>query len=50
MIKQANGFSYECLACHLADSQSYRAFYLIGVTEQPPSKSTLRNRCVDSTW
>ena len=30
VIKQANGFSYEQLAFHLADSQSYRAFCLIG--------------------
>jgi transposase, IS5 family len=42
VIKQANGFSYEALAFHLADSQSYRAFCLIGVADKPPSKSTLQ--------
>jgi IS5 family transposase len=42
VIKQANGFSYEGLAFHLADSQSYRAFCLIGVADKPPSKSTLQ--------
>ena len=42
VIKQANGFSYEQLAFHLADSQSYRAFCLIGFTETPPKKSTLQ--------
>lgn len=42
VIKQANGFSYEGLAFHLADSQSYRAFCLIGIVERPPSKSTLQ--------
>ncbi len=42
VIKQANGFSYEELAFHLADSQSYRAFCSIGFASQPPSKSTLQ--------
>lgn len=42
VIKQANGFSYDELAFHLADSQSYRAFCLIGFADQPPSKSTLQ--------
>ena len=42
VIKQANGFSYEGLAFHLADSQSYRAFCLIGFADKPPSKSTLQ--------
>lgn len=42
VIKQANGFSYEGLAFHLADSQAYRAFCLIGFAEKPPSKSTLQ--------
>jgi IS5 family transposase len=42
VIKQANGFSYEELAFHLADSQSYRAFCLLGFADQPPSKSTLQ--------
>jgi IS5 family transposase len=42
IVKQANGFSYEQLAFHLADSQSYRAFCLIGFAEKPPKKSTLQ--------
>ena len=43
VIKQANGFSYEGLAFHLGDSQSYRAFCLIGFADQrTPSKSTLQ--------
>jgi|SRR5215208_4260521 len=42
VIKQANGFSYEGLAFHLVDSQSYRAFCLIGFGDKPPSKSTLQ--------
>jgi IS5 family transposase len=42
VVKQANGFSYEELAFHLADSQSYRAFCLIGFADNPPKKSTLQ--------
>jgi IS5 family transposase len=42
VIKQGNGFSYEGLAFHLADSHSYRAFCLIGFVDKPPSKSTLQ--------
>ena len=42
VIKQANGFSYEGLAFHLLDSQSYRAFCLIGFADKTPSKSTLQ--------
>lgn len=42
VIKQSNGFSYELLAFHLADSQSYRAFCRIGFAENPPKKSTLQ--------
>lgn len=43
VIKQANGFSYEQLAFHLVDSQSYRAFCLIGVADTPPKRSTLQS-------
>lgn len=48
VIKQSNGFSYEDLAFHLADSQSYRAFCLVGFADTPPSKSTLQRnlKCV----
>jgi IS5 family transposase len=42
VIKQANGFSYDGLAFHLVDSQSYRAFCLIGFADKTPSKSTLQ--------
>lgn len=42
VIKQSNGFSYELLAFHLADSQSYRAFCRIGFAEKPPKRSTLQ--------
>ena len=42
VIKQANGFSYEGLAFHLADSQCYRAFCLIGFIDKPPKRSTLQ--------
>lgn len=42
VIKQANGFSYDQLAFHLCDSQSYRAFCLIGFADKPPKKSTLQ--------
>jgi len=42
VIKQANGFSYDQLAFHLADSQSYRAFCLFGIADKPPKKSTLQ--------
>src|SRR5439155_3867812 len=42
VIKQMNGFSYEDLAFHLVDSQSYRAFCLIGFVDKPPKKSTLQ--------
>ena len=42
VIKQANGYSYEQLAFHLADSQSYRAFCLFGIVDDPPRRSTLQ--------
>ncbi|MGH8725837.1 MAG: transposase, partial [Burkholderiales bacterium] len=41
IIKQMNGFSYRELAFHLADSQSYRTFCRLGITDQAPSKSAL---------
>lgn len=43
VIKQANGFTYDQLAFHLADSQSYRAFCLIGIADTPPKRSTLQS-------
>jgi transposase, IS5 family len=42
VIKQSNGFSYEDLAFHLVDSQSYRTFCLIGIAEKSPKRSTLQ--------
>jgi IS5 family transposase len=42
IIKQMNGFSYEELAFHLADSRSYRAFCRLGIGDGSPSKSALQ--------
>ncbi|MFQ5993176.1 MAG: transposase, partial [Nitrospiraceae bacterium] len=42
VVKQLNGFSYEELSFHLADSTCYRRFCRIGGLEKPPSKSTLQ--------
>lgn len=42
VVKQLNGFSYEELAFHLADSTCYRAFCRLGALEEPPSRSTLQ--------
>lgn len=41
VIKQMNGFSYEELAFHLADSQTYRVFCKFGLTDRVPKRSTL---------
>jgi IS5 family transposase len=43
IVKQMNGFSYEQLAFHLADSSSYRAFCRLGIDQAPPKKSTLQS-------
>lgn len=42
VVKQVNGFSYERLAFHLADSQTYRAFCRLGAFDETPSASTLQ--------
>ena len=42
VIKQSNGFSYDALAFHLADSSTYRAFCRIGFVQPPPRRSTLQ--------
>ena len=42
IIKQGNGYSYEQLAFHLADSLSYQAFCRLGFSEAP-SSSTLQD-------
>ena len=41
IVKQMNGFSYEELAFHLADSQTYRVFCQFGLTDRIPRRSTL---------
>jgi IS5 family transposase len=41
-IKQMNGFSYEELAFHLADSKTYRAFLGIGFPDKVPKSSALQ--------
>jgi IS5 family transposase len=42
LIKQMNGFSYDELAFHLADSRTYRAFCGFGIGDEVPSDSTLQ--------
>jgi len=42
IIKQMNGFSYEELAFHLADSYSYRTFCRLGIAETTLPRSTLQ--------
>lgn len=53
VVKQMNGFSYEELAFHLADSSSYRAFCRLGIDQKPPTKSRLQKnikRIRAETW
>lgn len=42
IVKQMNGFSYEELAFHLADSRTYRAFCRYGIADKTPAKGTLQ--------
>lgn len=42
VLKQMNGFSYQEMAFHLADSRCYRAFCGLGIDEKSPGKSTLQ--------
>jgi IS5 family transposase len=42
VVKQMNGFSYDELAFHLADSATYRTFCRIGFGERSPSRSALQ--------
>ncbi len=42
VVKQMNGYSYEELSFHLADSVCYRAFCRFGLCEATPSRSTLQ--------
>ena len=48
-----NGFGYDELAFHLADSNSYRWFCRIGIGERGPKKSALQKaikRVQTATW
>jgi transposase, IS5 family len=42
VVKQMNGYSYDELAFHLADSNTYRSFCRLGIAQNPPTKSTLQ--------
>ena len=42
IVKQMNGFSYDELAFHLADSSTYRAFCRLGIATKPRKKSALQ--------
>ena len=42
ILKQMNGYSYEELAFHLADSRCFRAFCGFGIDEKSPRKSALQ--------
>lgn len=53
LVKQMNGFSYEELAFHLADSNTYRSFCRFGIDEKPPTKARLQKnikRVNAETW
>ena len=53
VVKQANGYSYDELAFHLADSSTYRSFCRFGIADKPPTKSRLQKnikRVRAETW
>ena len=53
VVKQMNGYSYEELAFHLADSSTYRSFCRLGIADKPPTKSRLQKnikRVRAETW
>jgi IS5 family transposase len=53
IIKQMNGFSYDELAFHLADSNTYRAFCRFGIHDRMPTRSTLQKNIKQvraATW
>jgi transposase, IS5 family len=53
VVKQMNGYSYEDLAFHLADSSTYRSFCRFGIADKPPTKSRLQKnikRVRAETW
>jgi IS5 family transposase len=53
VVKQMNRYSYEELAFHLADSNTYRWFCRLGIEQKPLDKSTLQKnlkRVRAETW
>jgi IS5 family transposase len=52
LLKQMNGWSYDEICFHLADSTTYRWFAGLGWGEAAPSRSTQRNvkRITEETW
>ena len=53
IVKNLFGFSYEALAFHMVDSQSIRAFCLIGIADKGFKKSVLQkniNALSSGTW
>jgi IS5 family transposase len=53
VLKQMKGYSYEELAFHLSDSQSFRAFCRFGLAFPPLKRSTLQEnvaRISPATW
>jgi len=53
LAKQLNGWSYDELSFHLADSYSYRVFCCLGMFDKAPKKSTLKGnikRLSPETW
>jgi IS5 family transposase len=53
VVKQMNQFSYDELAFHLSDSNTYRSFCRIGFADKPPTKSRLQKnikRVRAATW
>ena len=53
ILKQMSGVSYESLAFHLADSNTYRSFCRIGIGQKAPKKAALQSnikRVNAETW
>jgi len=53
VLKQLNGFSYDELAFHLADSSSYQTFCRLGFNQKPLTKPTLQRnlkRIAAGSW
>ena len=45
VLKQMNGFSYDELAFHLADSRAYRWFCRLGIDGAAPKRTSLQMAC-----